>query len=434
LRSLFRASRGRWARMVCAALLMLASSVPLAQELVAPRVGEIRFEGNKSTRDSVLRQELLLREGDPATPALIEASRQSIMNLGLFKDVEADVETRNDEVIVTYRLTEKLFYFVLPRLNRNADGDIRYGGELRADNLFGLNQQLRLLYEKEDTAEGGSEQGSSHFRLDYDVPRVPGTEFGAGLSLGERTTEQSPSEGEFMDRYEERSRHVGLALSRWLDRRGPTRGWRMDLGLRWEARDYAALDPGVRAPSAGEDVSWSTGLVFTDVADFGVRREGVAYGGTLTFGATGLGAGRNHQRVDVFYRRYLNLGGELPSSLYYQLRAGWAGDTPFGDEAYSIGSSSTLRGYDRDYRTGDVRLLANVEYLRPLFGKPAVRGVVFTDMGGVWPGSSIDLGELRASGGLGLRINLRWFVRTDLRLDAAYGEEGKVYAGTSHTF
>ncbi|MFN2348117.1 MAG: POTRA domain-containing protein [Thioalkalivibrio sp.] len=434
MRSLFRGPRGQWTRIVCVALLMLASSVLLAQMGLAPRVGEIRFEGNKGTRDSVLRQELLLREGDPATPALIEATRQSIMNLGLFKDVEADVETRGDEAVVTYRVTEKFFYFALPRLNRNADGDIRYGGELRADNLFGLNQQLRLLYEKEDTADGGSEQGSSHLRLDYDVPRVPGTEFGAGLSLGERTTEQSPSDGEFMDRYEERSRHVGLSLSRWLDRRGPTRGWRMDLGLRWEARDYAALDPGVRVPNAGEDVSWTTGVIFTDVADFGVRREGVAYGGTVTFGATELGAGRNHQRVDVFYRRYLNLGGELPSSLNYQLRAGWVGDTPFGGEAYSIGSSSTLRGYGREYRTGDVRLLANVEYLRPLFGRPAVRGVVFTDMGGVWPKDSLELGDLRASAGLGLRINLRWFVRTDLRLDAAYGEEGKIYAGTSHVF
>ncbi len=420
-----------------AALLLflpLLFCTPVLAQTSAPLVSEIRFEGNRVTRESVLRQELLIREGEHATPERIEASRQSIMNLGLFKNVETDVDTQPDGLVVTFHLTEKYFYFALPRLNRSSDGDIRYGGELRADNLFGLNQQLRLLYELEENGDGGSEQGSSQFSLDYNVPRVPFTRFGAGLSLGEKVTDQSPSGGDLPDLYEQRSRHVGLSLSRWLDRRGPSRGWRMTLGTRWESRSFSALDPGAAVPEDGEDVSWGVGVSFTDVADLGVRREGVAYGGGISFGSTELGADRDHQRIDLFYRRYQTLGGDLPASLYWQLRGGWAGDTPFGDDAYSIGSGSSLRGYTRDFRAGDMQLLANVEYLHPLFGNPAVRGVVFTDIGGVWDKDDIDPGDIHVGAGVGLRINLRWFVRTDIRVDAAYGNEGRVYAGTSHTF
>jgi outer membrane protein assembly factor BamA len=426
------AGRGRLrANTLCSCLLGLL--VWSAGLWAAPPVVEIRFEGNRVTRGPVLRQELLLEEGDPADPEAIEASRQSLMNMGLFKDVTAETEIVDDGAVVTYRFTEKYFYFLLPRLNRSADGDIRYGGELRLDNVAGLNQQLRVRYEINEP-KGGAEQDSVRLDFDYKVPRVPGTRFGAGLQLGVRHTEQSPSEGEFMDRYEEEARYMGMSLSRWLARRGPTRGWRLDVGTRWESRSYEALGADAAPPQSGDDLSWRAGLIFTDVADYGVRLDGVEYGGVATVGNTGLGAMRNHERLDLFYRRYATLGGELPSSLYYQLRAGWTSDTPFGDDAYTIGSSSSVRGYPRDYRVGDVRLLANVEYLRPLFGYPAVRGVVFTDIGGVWPRGDIDLRDVHVGAGVGLRINLRWFVRTDLRLDAAYGNEARAYVGTSHIF
>jgi outer membrane protein assembly factor BamA len=426
------AGRGRFrasAPLSCLLGLLLWS----AGSWAAPPVVEIRFEGNRTTREPVMRQELLLEEGDPADPEVIEASRQSLMNMGLFKDVAAETETVDDGVVVTYRLTEKYFYFLLPKLNRSADGDIRYGGDLRLDNVLGLNQQLRVRYEIEEP-DSGAEQGSVRLGLDYRVPRVPGTRFGAGLDLGIRQTERSPSDGELSDRYEEEARHVGMSLSRWLDRRGPTRGWRLDLGTRWESRRYEALDVDAALPESGDDVSWRAGVIFTDVADFGVRLDGVEYGGVATVGTTGLGAMHNHERVDLFYRRYATLGGDLPSSLHYQLRAGWTSETPFDDDAYTIGGGSSLRGYARDYRVGDVRLLANVEYLRPLFGNPAVRGLVFTDIGGVWPRGDIDLGDVHVGAGVGLRINLRWFVRTDLRADAAYGNEARAYVGTSHTF
>ena len=135
-----------------------------AAQAVPPPVVEIAFEGNRVTRASVLRQELLIREGDPADPEAIEASRQSLMNLGLFKDVRADTTPVEDGVVLTYRLTEKYFYFVLPRLSRSADGDLRYGGEVRADNVFGLNHRLRLRFDI-DEAASGTEQRDERLSL-----------------------------------------------------------------------------------------------------------------------------------------------------------------------------------------------------------------------------------------------------------------------------
>ena len=50
-------------------------------------IKEIRFEGNKRTRPSVMLQEMRVQVGDVADPRQIERSRQAIQDLSLFKSV-----------------------------------------------------------------------------------------------------------------------------------------------------------------------------------------------------------------------------------------------------------------------------------------------------------------------------------------------------------
>ncbi|MCG5500912.1 BamA/TamA family outer membrane protein [Ectothiorhodospira lacustris] len=410
----------------------------------APRVhqglliSDIRFEGRRITRESVLLQETVLRAGDVLDARQLERDRQAIMNLGLFKTVTARTDEAAGEIRVTYVLEEKYYLFPLPRLSRTSDGDLRFGGELRVDNLLGLNQELRILAEWEDAGSDTTEEESRTLSVDYDIPRLPWTAWGLNISFKDQYTLESESDDGEYGPHREDARQVGLSISRWLDRRGPSAGWRAGLGIAWDGRRYRALEEGATIPRDGEDVSWSGSLTFSEVNDLGVRREGVAYGARFSWGSDVLGAGRSHQRLDLFYRAYRPWRDDpLSANLNYQARFGIASGTPFGDEAYALGGGGNLRGYPRDYREGDVFMLLNMEYLKPIMGNTAVRGVGFMDLGGVWERDDIDLADVHGSAGLGMRINLRWFVRTHLRLDYAYAfttGETRVYAGTSHTF
>ncbi|EHQ51461.1 surface antigen variable number repeat-containing protein [Ectothiorhodospira sp. PHS-1] len=401
-------------------------------------ISDIRFEGRRITRESVLLQEIVLGAGDVLDVRQLERDRQAIMNLGLFKSVTTRTEEEGGEVRVTYLLEEKYYLFPLPRLSRTSDGDLRFGGELRFDNLLGLNQELRILAEWEDAGNDTTEEESRTLSVDYDIPRLPWTAWGLGISLKDQYTLESESDDGEYGAHREDARQVGLSISRWLDRRGPSAGWRAGLGVSWDSRRYRAREEGVPIPRDGEDVSWSGSLTFSEVNDLGVRREGVAYGARFSWGSDVLGAGRSHQRLDLFYRAYRPLRDDpLTANLNYQARFGIASGTPFGDEAYALGGGGNLRGYPRDYREGDVFMLLNVEYLRPVMGNTALRGVGFMDLGGVWARDDIDLSDIHGSAGLGMRVNLRWFVRTHLRLDYGYAfttGETRVYAGTSHTF
>ncbi|MCG5534474.1 BamA/OMP85 family outer membrane protein [Ectothiorhodospira mobilis] len=417
-------------------LLMFGASGTGAQEAVV--VDSIRFEGNEVTREQVLRQELLFREGDPLDREVVEETRQALMNLGLFQSVQARVETRGETAAVVYHLEEKYYFFPLPRLSRTSDGDVRYGGDLRFDNFLGLNQRLRLLLEWEDAGSDASAEGSRRLDLSYEVPRLPGSAWGVALDVkDEHLNESGADEPEHVP-YDESIQRLGVSVSRWLDRRGPSSGWRAGLGVAWEQRRYERLQVPGPIPDGARDITWTGSLRYTDVTDLGVRREGVAYGAGLSWGSPALGSSRGHQSLSLDYRAYRALGeGPLPSNLNYRMRLALASGSPFGGEPHSLGGSDQLRGYPRDYRKGDVLALLNTEYLRPVLGNPELRAVGFVDVGGVWPRRHVDLSDLHAGVGVGLRINLKWFVRTNLRLDYAYGidaRDSKVYAGTSHTF
>ncbi|ANB01281.1 BamA/TamA family outer membrane protein [Ectothiorhodospira sp. BSL-9] len=419
-------------------LCLWAAPVLSAPSTDTPVISDIRFEGNRVTRESVMRQELAVGRGDPLDAQAIEEARQALMNMGLFQSVESRVEMVNGEAEVTFAVREKFYIFPLPRLSRTSDGDIRYGGDVRFDNFLGYNQVLRLRAEWEDAGSDTSEEESRTLSASYSIPRIPHTAWGLTLSFEDERVVESASEEDGYGDHDKDTLQLGASISRWLDRQGPSAGWRASLGVNWNDRRYSPHDAGEAVPDDARVLSWSGGISFTDVADLGVRREGVEYGASLSFGGEAIGSDTSHQNLSLFYRAYRPLGNsELSPNLNYQARFAVASRTAFGDEAYSLGGGSNLRGYPRDYREGDLLMLLNTEYLRPLFGRPDVRGVGFVDLGGVWPRRDVDLSDVHVGAGLGLRINLRWFVRTDLRVDYAYGfsaNESRAYFGTSHAF
>jgi outer membrane protein assembly factor BamA len=401
----------------------------------------IRFTGNRITREQILRQEILVKEGDIADPLLIDRSRQAIMDLGLFTSVRAWLEPQEQGSVLVFAVKEKFYILPVPKLNRDDENNFSLGAELSLDNLAGLNQQLKLRYETEeaDAVSGGE---LTTYTLSYSYPRMFGS---AWLLSTELNQTRSPAEvltgSVVTSLYETEARSASLQLSRWLNLRGPSRGWQAGGGVVWRRNTYeyrsgAPTDTFIDATAVG--ISLQT--QFLDVRDFLYSRSGEHYGYAGEFGEPAIGSDSHYTRHELFYRRYFLLTGRSHENIDLQLRLGLSSGEMFPGEtyAYTLGGNKSLRGFDSASFAGNTFIVLNAQYLRPLFGYPMFRGVLFVDIGNAYPSNTeMHLGDLHWDVGLGLRLRLKSFVKIDLRVDVAYAyETGEVtvFAGTKEMF
>ncbi len=400
-------------------------------------ISEIRFAGNDTTKPRIMLQEMLVRVGDPADPALIERSRQAIMDLELFKSVRADLQPAPAGPVLLITVDEKYYILPIPKLNRSDDG-VGYGGQLRLDNIAGLNQQLKLTYEQEKTHVSSSGQ-QEVFSLLYVYPRMFGGPYRLEVEGGVERLPLDVLTGETVTAgYEQTTSFASFKLTRWLDLKGPSQGWQVGGGMVWrqQAFRYLSGTSGLYQDASGVG---AIGLVeYSMVHDYLYSRSGVDYGLNAEFGISAFGCDINYSSEVLFYRNYLPVFDRPHHNLDLQLQLGLSSNHLFDGDVYSLGGGKSLRGYESGSITGNAFVQANAEYLAPLFGYYPLRGVVFIDAGNAFPDNhDIRLSDLKWSAGLGLRLKVKSFVRIDLRVDAAYAfdtRETKIYGGTKATF
>lgn len=397
-------------------------------------IEQIRFEGNKTTREVILRAELLFDTGDLFTVEDMIRSRQSIKNLSLFKMVWARAERGENGVIVTFTVTEKWYVLPIPTLSRNTDGDVSYGGDITWDNVFGLNQSAQLEIEQEDQADGETEQRVS---LEYDIPKIPGTIYGVGSAIErERTLTESVDEfGNVRGQYYNYIDSLELAASRWLKRTSPSQGWIGALGVAWSRNYYIAADGDPELLDDYRVVNISAAVGFSAVNDHEYYRSGQTYGGDFGFGRRALGSTENYTNFGAFWRLYQPIHVPFWSNINMQVRGGYNLGL---DGIFELGGSSTMRGMiDDSAPIGDVYGLLNVNWLIPIPRYPAFRWNLFTDVGNAWARDEVDLLDWKYTVGAGIRWKVRALVNTSLRIDIGYNpntQEYKAYIGTSNMF
>lgn len=442
--------RGRWSLwFVCCLVVLpaLAQEVPDApadQPAVAASnsvIKAIEFSGNRVTRHQILEQEMLVKVGDVADPVLIERSRQAIMDLGLFVAVEAHLEPAAGGVVLHILVKEKYYILPVPKLNRDERNQFTLGAELSFDNLGGYNQQLKYRYENEQ-ATGLSGGKVTTDLISYSYPRM----FGSAYNLQAGITEQtSPAEvvtgATLTSLYRLKAWSGNLQLSRWLNRTGPSRGWQVGGGVAVRTNNYEYLS-GATASTFMDARAVGVTLLgqFIDVHDYLFSRSGVEYGYNGEYGDPAFGSDGHYTRHQIYYRKYWLLEGRPHENIDFQSKIGLSSGNMFPADtyAYSLGGSSSLRGYDSGTYTGNAYVLFNVQYLRPLFGYYPLRGAAFLDIGNSYPNyRELHLGDLHWDAGLGLRLRLKSFVRIDLRVDVSYAYdtgEVKVFAGSKEMF
>ncbi len=413
---------------------LAADAVP-GEDYCDRLVSSITFFGNEITKPQVLLRELAVRSGEPCSIDDIIDSIQSIMDLGLFKSVRAELHLQEELLELQFFVVEKHYFLAIPRLSRTSDGELRVGAQLRWDNFAGRLHQLKLTSERRQEDDGKGRSGFVH-EIEYAVPRFFGSDFGLDFGIG--TARKQVALVQDHIEYGEAVRdaqYVEFRLSRWINQSTGIQGLRYFAGLRVEHRTLVLQEGGAGPFSGGEDVSLVIGaenrLSHVDT----YRRRGIVYGATLRFALDAIGSDFGYYRSEAHVAWYHPLS-EL-RNLNVQARLGWSNGAPFGERSFALGGGEVLRGLEPGSAAGDVLAVLNVEYLSGFFSHPTWRWVIFADIGNVYPYHKIELNQQIIRGGVGLRWKLESLTNTDLRVDIAWDADQKriqSYFSTHLTF
>ncbi len=390
--------------------------------LMAEAVDEIVVEGNKKTRHEIIEQEMVLRVGDELNEQAIEQSRQAIMDLGLFRRVEISREQDADILRLVVRVKEKKHdWYILPKLDRNADGDIAVGMNLRANNFKGLNQRVKLTlaYKKFQEATTDELYGIS-WRFSY--PKIINTPYSvfnyAGVSQSVLDEERDGLEGS----YDRTETIFGVGMGRWFSPSGISKGLHASLGVEYQRfeHDHISGDPGLF--NNVTEISLTGSLTYTLVNDLLYSRKGYVLGLVLKQASEILGSDRPYFNQYAFYRHYVPLPWREHTNFNVQVQAASGNHSIFGDPIYELSGSQSLRGYRRETLEGDAYFLVNSQFLTPIFGKNNLRAGVLFDFGNAYDSfSEIKDLEFESGVGVSLRWKLKQWVNTEIRLDWAQG-------------
>lgn len=140
-------------------------------------IGKIKIKNNIRTADFVIRNELAIQEGDPYNEQFIERSRQKIMNLGYFKDVncniiESDIKNQYDLIItVEEQSTGSLNFGIGYNSSYGINGNI----SIDQKNLFGIGNKINFGI--------NINKYNNNISLNYIRPNIFGTDITNGISL-----------------------------------------------------------------------------------------------------------------------------------------------------------------------------------------------------------------------------------------------------------
>jgi outer membrane protein assembly complex protein YaeT len=108
-------------------------------------VGQVRFEGNQTTRESVLRRRVPLDSGDLLNLVSLERARYRIARLGVFESVDLHYEPEDGSVRdPVFELIEGPRYETNLLFGYGSYEQVRGGVEHRQMNILGLAHQSRL--------------------------------------------------------------------------------------------------------------------------------------------------------------------------------------------------------------------------------------------------------------------------------------------------
>ena len=392
------------------ALLLCCAAAVCAQQADAPIIREITFEGNTTTRAKVMLREMVVGVGDKADPQRIEASRQAVLDLGLFHSVGVREEPVEGGVRLVFTVKEKWFILPLPRVGYDSDRHLSIGGQLTWYDLFGLNQTLRANWVRSggDTAGRGPTQRAS---ASYDIPFLDDSPWALNVSGGRsRGPVTTPTE------YEEINENAGFIFTRALSGHPFSQGWRAGGGLQWQHEDTN----GINAPSPLGHATALAGVAsFRNLHYHVFSEEGTVFSVNTAFAVQDVASDYSYEQISSDWGRYMEIGTTPYQSLNVFASGGIRMQGPGRGSAFAIGGRSTLRGYPSGVFEGNFYYRVAGEYLHPLHWD-WLRGLVVLEAGNAFLDPyHPNLRRVHTSLGLGLRARVTWLVNFEVEAGVA---------------
>jgi outer membrane protein assembly complex protein YaeT len=365
------------------------------------RLGEVRFQGDEQTRESVLRRATDARSGQLFDRNRVEDDRLSLSSLGAFSAVRADVTKQSPELWdLTYQLRPSKRLEVGVLAGYGSYEQWRGGLEVFHGNQFGRAERGRFQFIE------STKSTSADYQLT--VPQVFGT------------TAQGNVRAFGLDREEVSFDRREVGVSTGVRRH--SRRFGVDVAARYQYEMLRADNVVAVLDEAAPEDSNVGAITFDITQDRRdnplTPRTGYELSFALETAATAIGSDVDYQKLDLKASWHSRLG--RTAVVHAGLRHGviW----PLGDGTGEIpinkrffpGGDSTVRGYSEGTAAprgengeiigAEVSTIVNLELEAALVDR--IAGLVFVDTG--ITGASVDDypgDQLRVSVGLGLRYN-----------------------------
>ncbi|TDY65088.1 Beta-barrel assembly machine subunit BamA [Aminivibrio pyruvatiphilus] len=402
-------------------------------KIVEPKVGNIIIQGNRKTKTKVIAREIKLKKGDPFNTTILRHSLNKLQNKGFFDDVSIGFEPgeNEEETDIILTVSEQKTGRVGLSISHGTESGWSGGLAYTDSNWKGLGH----------IAEVGFEMGDNEqYWISYAEPYMDSQNFAWKIGFSKRKWEDRYyyRRGVKQLKYDDDVKNIYLGAGRKF---GRDEKFSWFLTLDWKDVDAfnfrERIHPGIEDELTRGKIFALIGTVSRnntdpylsyskgDIIDFNIEQALEALGGEYSYTKYWLQA-RYYTPVkglgDLFDRQF---GDEdNPAIFAARIRAGFSsGDVPTAS-LYSLGGSSTLRGYDSGYFLGSEMFLANFELRIPI--EKAFSFVLFYDAGNAWKnpwdtnGGSFSLSDLHDSWGVGVRVKTPL---GNFRLDHATGED-----------
>lgn len=161
-------------------------------------VRRINFEGNVSTRDEVLRQEMTQMEGGVASTDRIEFSKTRLERLGFFERVDVQttpVPGTDDLVDVNYSVTEQPTGSLSASVGFSQSSGVILGANISENNFFGSGKQVSIGVNVSDSIK------SANFSYQNPYYTVDGVSRGFSVFARETDFEEQDITSFLLDEY-----------------------------------------------------------------------------------------------------------------------------------------------------------------------------------------------------------------------------------------
>ncbi|CAG0962627.1 Outer membrane protein assembly factor BamA [Geobacteraceae bacterium] len=363
-------------------------------------IDRITVLGNTKTRDKVLRRELKVVEGENYSSTGLKKSKQSLMNLGFFEEVNIATAkgSADNKLDVNVEVKEKpTGTFSIGAGYSSLDGLIGQGS-VSQGNFLGLGLKANLA------ASLGGE--SSTYNVGLTDPYFLDTRWTLGADLYRTEREYI----DFTKRATGGDIKAGYPLSDTM----------RTLWM-YKFEDKKIFDVNTESDEIIPETTSTTSSIFgsltRDTTDYRLDpTRGMV--NNVSIEVAGLGGTNKFIRymgdTSVFFPLKWSTVLTLKGSLGY---IQGIGEDISIDERFFAGGINTIRGYegrsispytinssgDPSYTGGDKEAIFNVEYNFPLLKDAGLKGVAFFDVGNVYDDNENMFSSFRMSYGAGIR-------------------------------